>query len=472
MSMNRFYGFILSLSITLSACQRGIYPPSNDDILRDGVPVTTIDLNAYRSVQMRKGQQPDCAVVMAISGGGCRAANFAMGVMLGLEAIMVTETEDALDQVDYFSTVSGGGFAAGAYIGALYEHYYYHTTDPFTLRDYVDRNICDDLSFSYAGVLLRANINPLLWFTYVDDGDALEKAIDDHILGYHRRKKLSIQKARSILLGDLFIPADSINKPVLFPMQFTNSSIVSKMAILPFSPSVLECYQINGFTHRMQTMVQKTPNTYKIPLAVGIKASGSYPVLISNSTLRSSYDPQKPFLHLMDGAMTDNIGAYTALEILRQDHAPQKVLMIVDADNAGNRPTFTSRQGAINSLRIMGRLASSGLDARRITLEQDLRELGVRFNFTPVFFSFNVLLRQNDAPPQPIPNLANAETEMIALLRSDRPLDHVQRRILYQLLTHIETKYTIKEREQDLLLLAGEYIAKLQKKEILLALKK
>jgi len=84
-------------------------------------PPLTID--GLKSPQTRTNQNPDIAIALAISGGGHRAANLATGIMLGLEKLKIPQSDRTmLEEVDYFSTVSGGGFAAGTYISSLYDH--------------------------------------------------------------------------------------------------------------------------------------------------------------------------------------------------------------------------------------------------------------------------------------------------------------------------------------------------------------
>ncbi|MCB0570544.1 MAG: patatin-like phospholipase family protein [Phaeodactylibacter sp.] len=459
--------FLLLFAITslLSSCSKKIYP-DRSQFLKDGDPVPTVRLDYYKSVQQRPGQDSSLAVALAISGGGSRAANFGMGIMLGLEALQLGQGQNMLNQVDYISTVSGGGFAGGAYVAALYEHQYFQRQEPFLLKDYLKRQIRDDLSLSYTGVLLSANINPRLWFSYVDDGDALERAIDEHVLGFGRRRKREGSRTRSLMLRDLFVPAGSTG-PVRFPMHITNSSTVNTMTIFPFTPDILERYQINGYTHRLRTIKRDSLDPFTVPLAVGIKASGSFPVLISNTTLRSTYDSERPFLHLIDGAMTENIGYYTALEILKQERSRRhKVLLVVDADAAGNRFTFSKREAALFSLSVLGRLPSSGLDARRATLVNDIRAVCRQYGITPIFFSFNILLHDNNAP---IPESIEPKTEqkrLIAMLNKQDTLSDSDRQVLYELLTHIGTKYTITDDEQELLLLSGQLIVRMQEEEL------
>jgi hypothetical protein len=67
-----------------------------------------VDLSAYTSQQLRAGQDGNVAVALAISGGGLRAGNFGLGVMLGLEQVS-TARGNLLAEVDYISTVSRGG---------------------------------------------------------------------------------------------------------------------------------------------------------------------------------------------------------------------------------------------------------------------------------------------------------------------------------------------------------------------------
>ena len=91
----------------------------------------SVNLNAYKSAQQRiNGQDPALTLAVAISGGGHRAANFGAGVLLELEQITIDNSpqSNVLSEIDYFSTVSGGGFAAAAYISSLHDHLYFKGT--------------------------------------------------------------------------------------------------------------------------------------------------------------------------------------------------------------------------------------------------------------------------------------------------------------------------------------------------------
>ena len=123
MSRNRL-AFILATTIGLSGCATR----TDRSTLGTAWPSVepTVDLKEYANVQSRPGQRSDVAVAVAISGGGMRAANFAAGVLKALEATEVRGAgggkSNLLREVDYFSTVSGGGLAAGSYITHLKEY--------------------------------------------------------------------------------------------------------------------------------------------------------------------------------------------------------------------------------------------------------------------------------------------------------------------------------------------------------------
>ena len=447
-----------------TSCSNKIYP-DRSQFIQDGDPVPTMDLRDYRSVQERPAQDPELAVAMAISGGGSRAANFGIGIMLGLESLGYGAGQDLLDQVDYLSTVSGGGFAGGAYINALFEHDYFKRREPFSLSDYLRRQIRDDLGRSYVAPLIKANFNPRLLFTKVDDGDALEKAIDDYVLGYKRRKDRD-PLARSIRLGDMYIPRDSTHVQVRFPMHVTNSSVINNLAIFPFTPDILHCYLVDGYTHRMRIHEFEELDHYHVPLAVGIKASGSFPALISNSTLRSKYHEGRPYLHLMDGAMSDNLGVYTAIDILKQEEAPRKVLFIVDAEAGDTPETFSKKEGAIFSLSVLAGLTSSGLYARKNILPKELEEINLNDGIIPVVLSFDVLIWDNAFLPPPLIQPKTEIPRLIDQMRQGAPLSPEDQHILYECLNNIGTKYTIKPEEQELLFLAGQLIVRMQEEAI------
>ncbi|MEN0004274.1 MAG: patatin-like phospholipase family protein [Bacteroidota bacterium] len=457
---------LLALSAILwTSCSKNIYP-DRSAFFRDTDVSPSVNLEHYKSVQLRPNQDSTIAVAMCVTGGGHRAANFAVGVMMGLENIGLDGQQDVLDEVDYISTVSGGGFAGGSYLRARIDHDQNHRGKPFRFADYVDTLIRKDLSHSFMATLVGANFNPRFWFSPYNDGDALERKIDDLVLGYEHRKKYKKQE-KSILLGDIFIP-DNDERTVRYPWLITNTSEYFTMRILPFTPDVLAHYRVNGYSHRLRTVQSDSLDTFRVPLAVGIKASGSFPVLISNTILYSNYHPERDALHLVDGAMSDNMGYITALEVLQQEQAPQKALFVVDANSVGNLQLFSQKQRAIPSFSVLGRLSYSGIDAMRFEVYRQLTRIEERHKITPVVLGFATLIKNNDAPMPKSFKLKKTQEEMIEKLRAgfDQITD-TDKWVIYELITRIATKYTIQENEQELLFLAGQLVVYLEREAIL-----
>lgn len=298
-----------------------------------------VDLTRYEDIQKRPGQRSDVAVAVAISGGGMRAANFAAGVLKALEGVKVrgangTES-NLLREVDYFSTVSGGGLAAGSYISLLNSYQLRNPGDPaakgFSFGDLEKgngRGWRSALSRDYQASLVRALLNPLMAGP-LDRGDILEERLDDNILGR--------ANGRSLRLSDVFVPKGTIPK---MPYWITNGTVFENGAIFPFTPDVIEKYGVNGYNHRLTTRRLTRPED--LPLSVGLKTSASFPVAIPPTTLQSGLDPAHPVIHLMDGGVADNLGVVTALRLLRKDKARKKVLIVIDAYNGVTEP-FSKR---------------------------------------------------------------------------------------------------------------------------------
>ena len=280
----------------------------------------SVDLSTYKPVQQRKGPQDEAlALAVAISGGGHRATNFGTGVLLALERITKegSPRHNALREVDYFSTVSGGGLTAAAYLGSLRDHLAFggaadeysfaravldpaasggverQRTDP-KLKSHLERGYVNDVInrlFTVAALGTR------------DRGDLLEQAFDDHILGYQwRRRKLASRRAAgrapaSLTLGDIFVPRGDAGAAVRLPYWVAKRSpiplhrdwsldatVFENGALFPFTPDHLKLYQVHAYRHRCRRRSHDPAGeTYDsflaaVPLSVALTAEVSNPV--------------------------------------------------------------------------------------------------------------------------------------------------------------------------------------------------
>lgn len=314
----------------------------------------TVNLSRYRSVHTRR-KEDGVTIAFAASGGGYRAANFTLGVLLGLEKLHSPQlSNNLLQEIDYFSTVSGGGFGVGYYLTQLHNHQ--GVQKPFSLEKSVRMMLANDKKEVNP---LRQDLTPYLFFGE-QRGLALEKKINETLLA---------TPEGGLILGDIFVPAQSAQN-VQMPYWVTNAMIFQNAAMFPFSPDVLARYRVTDFFHngqRYQVLgdVTRPYYAYNVPLAVGLTASASVPFALPVTTLISDgCEEGQCYLQLLDGGMADNLGIYTALAFLLQDKSKIKILVIADASRSGSEP-YSRLSIPPKNMVLLWRVLTASVDANR-----------------------------------------------------------------------------------------------------------
>ncbi len=313
-----------------------------------------VDLSQYQSVQSpigRPHQRPDIAIAVAASGGGYRAANLTAGVLMGLEQITNPNLKgNLLEEVDYFSTVSGGGLGVGYYLASQFHFMQLHGNDPFAAQ-FSFTNTMNQLP---AHNVLNKDFNGELFFTN-DRGAVFEKDLANSILQTDQG---------TLTLGDIFIPASGNPAQVKLPYWVTNSTIYQNAAFLPFTPDVLAKYKVDSYEHDKK-IYSVDNNYFAIPVSVGAAASASFPFALTPVTLGSSgCQDGQCYLQLLDGGLSDNLGIYTALNLLRQDKAKIKILIVIDAYSGTEQP-FSKEKTVPESSTLFWRVLDMSTDASR-----------------------------------------------------------------------------------------------------------
>jgi hypothetical protein len=342
----RFY-LALIISLVLTSCTAitrqiqqsgnsyGTNYPAAHSIIPDldkKPPVT--DLSHYKSVHDRPRHLQNVAIAVAASGGAYRAANFTIGVLMGLENMRIANAHtNLLEQVDYFSSVSGGGIGVGYYLTQLhnhYENYHFNSKAPaFSLNKNIASILARDASVVNP---LRQDLTGYLFFGERRGLD-LERKLNATVLATTNG---------GLTLGDIYVPKGSA-RPVRLPYWALNATIFQNAAVLPFSPDVLAKYRVTEFYHNNENFKLSGNYTdptyaYDVPVAVGLTASASVPFAIPMTTLVSEGCQEQCYLQLMDGGLADNLGIYTALAFLLQDKSKIKVLIIIDATKTTAEP--------------------------------------------------------------------------------------------------------------------------------------
>lgn len=380
----RFVVILLLLAVSLSGCMTitkqirntvtnaDHYPSARakNESVSDHPP--EVLLSNYKSVSdslSRPYQTPKIAVALASSGGGYRASNLLIGVLLGLEQYHDPGLNgNLLENIDYISSVSGSNFGVGYYLSRLYafkiKHFGEKPMPHFSLKEQVADLLkypAQKIDGNYTG---RGNVLNINLSSMIDLGanhyDKYETILNDAVLN---------NRYEPFVLGDDFIPVDS-SKPALLPLWLVNATIYQNMGIFRFSPRVLAHYQIRGYRHLGTDHVLAKNYAdpmygMKLPYSVALAASSSVPFAMSSTTLTSDDCINECYMQLFDGGLSDNLGLDSAYQMLVQDKAPIKLLIIVDA--SGEKPhAYSKFKASPGIFSLMWRIMNSGIDATHL----------------------------------------------------------------------------------------------------------
>jgi NTE family protein len=286
-------------------------------------PTKTVDENTGYTFQTRQKhfKSRDALVVLAFSGGGTRAAAFSYGV---LEFLRRTEVVAAngdklrlIDAVNMITGVSGGSFTALAY--GLYGDKLFADYE----QRFLKRNV--------QGELIARALSPKYW--------------PDYIGGMAGRSELAANYYDEILFhGATFGDLDRGDGPYIV----ASATDISTGSRLPFNQSVfnLLCADLNAMRLSRAAAASSavpvvlstvTINNYggscgfDVPPWVKMFTQSDNPPRPAARAIRELQDGQaladgvnRPFIHLVDGGIADNLGmrgVLDALQLLEALHA-------------------------------------------------------------------------------------------------------------------------------------------------------
>lgn len=332
----------------------------NSDIKQNSVK--PVSLSEYTSVQMRDSttQDPTLAIGVSISGGGSRAQYFGLGVLMGMEEIKATSNtsgrRNLLQDVDYFSTVSGGGFAAGYYLTLRKNNLI--RPDQSLLSYWLSK----DHGIYTEGINYNASISTFIGSNYKRYEHSRRKPsfpdrVDNELMQKDRPTPDSKSKIQSIVLGDLFKTNGEI--PAL-PMLVANGTIYNNSERLPFMPHIISALEITSSRMPKEPLnsgTNKYNDGYTIPLKYAIAASSAFPGLVPQVKLRiepraghgrtlskNQLDTLPKFIRIVDGGVVDNLGYVTLLELLGEEKVQpyKKRAIVIDCSGVGIEERYAS----------------------------------------------------------------------------------------------------------------------------------
>lgn len=284
------------------------------------VPLVKADPDyGYRGKNLRDPDKKGTLFVsMSFSGGGTRAAAFSYGV---LEALRDTEiTLDGrktrlLDHVNAIAGVSGGSFTA-AYYGLFGDRIFSDFEEKF-----LKKNIQGELAS-------RVLANPINWArlfsAYFDRSDLIAEYYDKNVFDGATFGDMLKRKGPMVFIN----ATDMVHGTRIAFTQESFDMICSDLTVFPvaracaassavpivFSPITLRNYA-GSCQYEMPEVLRKAVEARSLPNRQFDLANNILPFLDAE---------QKPYLHLVDGGVSDNLGIRTMIE---------RIIMLGDAWN-------------------------------------------------------------------------------------------------------------------------------------------
>ena len=279
-------------------------------------PITQVDPTAgYRfETHLPGSEKKPNLVILAFSGGGTRAAAFSYGVLEFLRRTVAVgpdgNTVRLLDAVDVITGVSGGSFTALAY--GLYGDKLF--------TDYEQRFLKRDVQ----GEIISRVLSPSNWGTLGSTGTGRSEvaaALYDEILfngatfGDLSRGKgpLIMASATDISTGSRFVFNQRVFDVIcsdLDAVPLSRAAAASSAVPVVLSPVTFNNYggTCNTITPDWMQPFLDTDNPPR-PAARAIRS------IKAEQTFRDSV--HRPYLHLVDGGVSDNVGMRAVLDAMQ-----------------------------------------------------------------------------------------------------------------------------------------------------------
>src|SRR5262245_13085737 len=308
--MNARIGSLLLASF-LALASGCAHWPATPRLERAGAPGYRIDESA------RPGQSDDILMILAFSGGGTRAAALGYGVLEELRRTEVTlngTKRRLIDEVDVISAVSGGTFPATYY--ALRGE---KTFDEFEAKV---------LSRNFETELVKRILTPTNWFRLPSGtfgkSDLFAEIYDETV--FDRATFADLKKANGPFV---IINGTDLTSGARFSFtQDQFDAICGDLAQLPLGRAVATSTALPPlltpitFENRGGTCSRKAPAW--VAAAEGAMRESETPgrALLRARALQAYADPARPYIHIFDGGISENVGlaeVLRAFELLKVD---------------------------------------------------------------------------------------------------------------------------------------------------------
>jgi len=247
-----------------------------------------------------QAEQDKTFIVLTFSGGGTRAAAFAYGALEALDETKLADDRTLLDEVDVISSVSGGSFAS-AYLGLFGKQKFF--------AEFPDAVLNRQIESALIGDVFKPWNWPKLMSPNYGRSDMADAYYDADIFEGRRFADLPLHRpfivlnATDIGRGAQFsFTQDSFDRICsdLGPVTVSRGVTASSAFPVAFTPLTIKNYGVRPCRYETPLWVQNAERA---------GPDGS-PKMHALAQLWRSYEDtgRRPFIHLSDGGLADNIG--------------------------------------------------------------------------------------------------------------------------------------------------------------------
>jgi NTE family protein len=323
-----------SVALTLGACSSTL---KREEPLKAPIPLTAPILAPGDEANSDK-----LIVVVTYSGGGKRAAAFSYGVLEALRDVKVVtpdgDLHSLLDEVDLISAVSGGAFTAA----------YYATYGHETFESYAPRFLNHDTESDLWGKVLNPASWPRLANPLVSRSDLEVEYFDRELFKGTTVHDVMTRSPRVIITATDLVRS----KPFSFTREQLNGVCVDPKTV-PVARAVFASAATPIYFAPLVMQSFAGECGYQPPEGIDTELVSEDDVYRRErlERLHSFLDRKDyPYLHLADGAFTDNLGARaildevslgeTVTDALRRNgfsRARRMLFIVVDARTGADR---------------------------------------------------------------------------------------------------------------------------------------
>lgn len=397
------------------------------------------------------GNSDSLYVVLTFSGGGTRAAAFSYGVLEKLRDTEISwegRRRALLDEVDLISSVSGGSITA-AYYGLFRERIF---------QDYVDDVLYRDIQKNLIRRLFAVSNYAKLWSPFYGRTDLMAETFNREI--YHYRKfgdLTAINKRPFILINSTDM---TLGNRFAFTQEYFDL-LNSDLSSYPVGHAVAASAAFPGLLTPMTLRNYPNPHEYELPewavQALEEAEPGSFSYELAQG-LESYVGPERPFIHLIDGGVSDNLGVLPVIMMLRgigvrdgfydalhSGAIKKMVIIVVNAERElegtwDQQPKIVRIFNVINAVSYIpiGNFSLAQMEYLQMTLDRLVLEQRIQRQ-----------LEQSAGPPAPevdLPDIAGVDADFHLVQVSFDRLGDASRR---ERLNAIPTRFGLPQEEVD-----------------------